>query len=376
METNMIIYIILTAIGAGLGMAVYQKAFKTKGNFRMFAIIASIALLVYGSAGIAVTNEWMDAGGMSGVFFTTTGVSAPIVNGVPQAPVVVGAKQRPISTLSVISTAKNSNSHTTIEGDLDIFDPATNPADPTASALDSISVAAGVGSTTNKYIKTSTPYRVVFDGEGTYYDKDYGVITFPDEDFNPSTGEYLFDMETITVVATIDDMLNESGISGLVNGQTAHTDGTTELFGNETLESVIYDESVGDGQFYIQPTLSASSAYAELHASVACFEWDTSTPPEGNEYSSIVYQLQSGTDFGMPSELVNYWAAEECIALGDVIAGTSSTIKLTFTLDETALDDGADIWYFGFDDLGSMRGKDVSLDTGATLDRIKFDSQA
>jgi len=78
----------------------------------------------------------------------------------------------------------------------------------------------------------------------------------------------------------------------------------------------------------------------------------------------------------MPSELVNYWAAEECIALGDVIAGTSSTIKLTFTLDETALDDGADIWYFGFDDLGSMRGKDVSLDTGATLDRIKFDSQA
>jgi len=210
----MIIYIILTAIGAGLGMAVYQKAFKTKGNFRMFAIIASIALLIYGGAGIAVTNEWNGCWWNEWSILHYYRSSAPIVNGVPQAPVVVGAKQRPISTLSVISTAKNSNSHTTIEGDLDIFDPATNPADPTASALDSISVASGVGSTTNRYIKTSTPYRVVFDGEGTYYDKDYGVITFPDEDFNPSTGEYLFDMETITVVATIDDMLNESGISG------------------------------------------------------------------------------------------------------------------------------------------------------------------
>jgi len=57
-------------------------------------------------------------------------------------------------------------------------------------------------------------------------------------------------------------------------------------------------------------------------------------------------------------------------------AGMSSRIKLLFTVDETALDDNADIWYLGFDDLGSMRGKDVLLDTGATLDRIKFDSQA
>jgi len=370
----MIIYIILTVIGAGLGMAVYQKAFKTKGNFRMFAIIASIALLIYGGAGIAVTNEWMDAGGMSGVFFTTTGVSAPIVNGVPQAPVVVGAKQRPISTLSVISTAKNSNSHTTIAGDLDIFDPATNPADPTASALDSISVASGVGSTTNKYIRTSTPYRVVFDGEGTYYDKDYGVITFPDEDFNPSTGEYLFDMGTVTVVATIDDMLNESGVSGLVNGQSSTASGQ-EIENGSSADILIYDEGEGDGQFYIQPTLAVSAAYAELKSAVMCFEWDTTNPPEGNEISSIVYQLQSGTDFGMPAELVNYWSTEECIALGDLTAGTSSTIKLTFTLDETALDT-TDDWYLGFDDLGSMRGKDVSLDTGATYDRIEFNAQA
>jgi len=377
----MIIYIILAIIGAGALYGVNQKLFKAKGNFRTFVMIAGIGLLVYGGLGIAVTNEWIDVGGMSGMFFTTTPVQPEIVTPGVIAPTNGGVKQRPISTLSVISTAKNSNSHTTIGGDLDIFDPDTNPSDPTASPLDSISVSSGVGSTTNKYIKTSTPYRVVFDGEGTYYDVDYGVITFPDEDFNPSTGEYLFDMGTVTIVATIDDMLNESLLTGgYVNGETSDlTRGTAELgtdISSGNTDNLTYDESAGDGQFYIKPTLSASGAYKELRDAVMCFEWDTSTPPEGNEISSIVYQLDSGTDFGIPSELVNYWSNEECISLGSMTAGMSSRIKLLFTVDETALDDNADIWYLGFDDLGSMRGKDVLLDTGATLDRIKFDSQA
>ena len=368
------IYILLTAIGAGLAYAVYSKAFKVKGNIRTFVMIAGIALLIYGGAGITSTQGWYDFGEANVIFFTTTGVQAPVVNGVPSVP-VVGAKQRPISTLSVISKAKNSNSYTTIGGDLDIFSPETNPSDPTASPIDSISVASGVGSTTSKYIKTSTPYRVVFDGEGTYYDVDYGVISFPDEDFNPSTGEYLFDMEEVVIVATIDDMLDESAVDGDVNGQSGNVTGTAELGYNGT-DVFMYDESVGDGQWYIMPTLSASTAYTELRDSVMCFEWDTSTPPEGNEISSIVYQLQSGSDFGIPSELINYWSNEECISIGTMTAGMSSKIKLLFTVDETALDDSADIWYLGFDDLGSMRGKDVLLDTGATLDRIKFDNMA
>jgi len=220
----------------------------------------------------------VDLGSNAGFFMatTTTPVQPEIVTPGVIAPTNGGVKQRPISTLSVISTAKNSNSQT-------------------ASPLDSISVSSGVGSTTNKYIKTSTPYRVVFDGEGTYYDVDYGVITFPDEDFNPSTGEYLFDMGTVTIVATIDDMLNESLLTGgYVNGETSDlTRGTAELgtdISSGNTDNLTYDESAGDGQFYIKPTLSASGAYKELRDAVMCFEWDTSTPPEGNEISSIVYQ--------------------------------------------------------------------------------------
>ena len=367
----MIVYIILAIIGIGLLYSVKEKAFKTKGNIRTFALIAGIGLLIYGEAGVAVTNEWIAAGAASGIFFTTTGVVPTVVDGVVIAPTVVGARTRPISTLSVISTAKNSNSRTTIAGTLRIFEPEVNPADPTASATDTITLSSGVGSTTNKYIKTDTPYRVVFDGDGTYYDRDYGVITFPDKDFNPSTGEFLFDLEEIVIVATIDDMLDETDTGGdIFNGQ-ATNDADQELYG--TTDNIVYNETAGDGQYYIIPTLSASGAYTELRATVLCFEWDTTNPPEGNEYSSIVYQLQSGTDLGIPSELINFWSSEECIALGDMIGGSSSTIKLTFTLDESALD-ATDEWYLGFDDLGALRGKDLNLDTGATLDRIKFDS--
>jgi len=379
---NMIIYIILAIIGAGALWGVNTKQFKVKGNFRTFVMIAGVGLLAYGAIGALYTGGAIAGlGGAEGLFFTTTVVEAPTVPGVQVPTEVPGARQRPISTLSVITTIKNSNSHTGVAGDLDIFDPDTNPSDPTASPLDSISVSAGVGSTTNKYVKTSTPYRVVFDGEGIYYDVDYGVITFPDEDFNPSTGEYLLDMGEITNISVIDDMLNESYLTGgYVNGETSDlTRGTAEIgtdVGSGNTDNVTYDESVGDGQWYIMPELSASVAYNELRDAVLCFEWDTSTPPEGNEISSIVYQLDSGTDLGIPSELVNYWSNEECVSLGDMSSGQSSRIKLTFTVDETALDNNADIWYLGFDDLGSMRGKDVLLDTGATLDRIKFDSQA
>lgn len=373
METNLIIYIVLLIIGAGMSWGVYKKAFKVKGGIRTFVMIAGVALLIYGGAGIFSTQGWVDFGGASGIFFTAAPVTqiAPTIPGVPD---VTGVKQRPISTLSVITTAKNSNSHTTIAGTLRVFDPDTNPADPTASALDTVTISSGVGSTTNKYIRTSTPYRVVFDGDGTYYDKDYGVMTFPDEDFNPSTGEYLFDMETITIVATIDDMINESGVAGDVNGQSAATVGTAELGSNAT-DYFWYDESAGDQQYYIKPTLAASTAYTELKDAVVCFEWDTSNPPEGNEISSIVYQLDSGTDFSLPSELVNYWSTEECVSLGTMMAGTSSKIKLTITVDESTMTANSDIWYFGIDDLGSMRGKDINLDTGATYDRITFDNQ-
>lgn len=360
------------------------KPFKEKGIARTFIMLIGFGLLAYGAVGVSGSQGWVDLGTASGYFYTATGVAPSIpqqttsTTSTNSQSSVQDTKQRIVSTLKISSVKeKYSNAYDTVDGTLRIFDAGTNPSSATANAIDTITISNGAGSSTNAKIKTNTQYRVTFDGDGTYYDQDYGVMTFPEENFNPSTGELGFDMGTIGKVATIDDLINETAIDGTINGQTSNADGSTEIWGNDTVDTITYDESVGDGQYYIEPTISFSGANTEAKNPVLCVEWDTTTPPEGNEISALTYQRTSGSDFGIPSDLIDFWATESCVSLGASQAGgSSSKVKLTVTVDESACDNNADIWYFGVDDLGSLRGKDVNLDTGATLQRIKVDSQA
>ena len=288
------------------------------------------------------------------------------------------AKALLIESLSTISKEKYSNSQSAVSGTLRIYNSDVDPKTPTASTIDTITVSSGTGTSTNKKLRTDTAYRVVLDGAGTYYDKDYGVMTFTAKDYNPNTGSFLFDLGEVAKVSTIDDMLNESDVSGLLNGQASITCGTDEICGGEASENVTYDESVGDGQFYIKPTISFSGANTEIKEPVVCFEWDTTNPPEGNELSALDYQLISGTDFGFAdSSWLNYWSTQSCLSAGSIAkGGVSSSIKLTLTVDEANLANNADKWYLYVDDLSGIRAKDARLNTGATYDRTLFDSQA
>lgn len=372
-DGSLIAYIVMVVIGALLALAVYQKSFKKKGWVRNVVIIATIGLLAYGTMGILVNQEVITNATIGSAFFTATGVTTP--TGGENIVVPEGTSTQLISTLKV-STIKEkySNTYNTVDGTIRIYDQTTNPTDPTASAIDTITVSNGVGNSTNSRIKTNIPYRVVFDGASTYYDFDYGIVVFDSASFNEQTGEYGFDAGVIGQVAKIDDMLDETNVAGLVNGQSSVITGTDEL-GNSS-DTLTYTISVGDGQFYIQPTLSISGANKEVKDAVLCFEHDITNPPEGNEMSALTYQLMSGTDFNFPtSDLLSYWSNEQCISLGTVASGTSSTIKLTMTVDESNLDANDD-WYLRLDDLGMPRGKDVVLNSGATPDSIKFDHQA
>jgi len=375
MEMNILYWVILAVGIIMLGM-VQQKVFKKNGTAKKVALIGGIVLVAYGLiGGLASVDVISNLGFAEGIFFTAT---APIVNGGTSVPITVdeGASSRVIDTLKIVEAKeKFSNAYDQVAGTLNFYDAGTDPSSPTASAIDTITVSAGAGSTTNAKLRTNTAYRVTFDGDGSYYDVDYGVITISESDYNPSTGTASISMGEVMKVSTIDDMMNESAVDGVVNGQTVATPGTAELGSNAT-DILWYDESVGDGQFYIEPTLSFSGANTGIKNAVLAFEWDTSNPPEGNEISALTYQLTSGTDLGIPSDLLNYWSTEEAIALGTSInGGTSSKIKLTITYDETNLDT-TDVWYLAVDDLGELRGKDINLDTGATLDRITFNAQA
>ena len=281
----------------------------------------------------------------------------------------------PIDTFSVLAKEALSNSYTTANGTLRFYDSGTDPKSPTASNIDTITLTSGAGSSTAKKIKTETPYRVILDGGGSMYDDDYGIITFASKDYNKNTGQYLYDLGSLIRIATL-ELVNASSTD--INGVNSYVIGTDEVGGDITnATGLTYDESVGDGQFYLQPTINFNGANQQTKEPVACFEWDTSNPPEGNEISALTQQLISGTDLAIASSLIDFWSKQECVSLGSVRdGGVSSKIKLTITVDEANLDANADIWYFYMDDLGGIRAKDARLNTGAVYERIKFDSQA
>lgn len=294
-------------------------------------------------------------------------------NGAADEAVVTTTAGFTIETLSVSAKEAGSNSAANADGVLRIYDAGTNPSSATAQALDSIDVNDGVGSSTDKVLKEGAQYRVVWDGNGSsYYDKDFGVMAF--SGLNPNTGVLSFDAGAITKVATLDDILDETSATGKVNGQTTAVNATAnEIVGaaDSADTTLYYDESNGDGQWYVEVTPSASGAHAVARSAVLAFEHDSTNPPEGNEYSQIVAQHIQGSVLNIPSDVTDYWKNELPIELGDMSAGTSATYRLTFSVEE-ANEDANDDWKLHFDDLGDYREKDIRLDAKASPDTITY----
>lgn len=389
------LWVLLIVAGIFLAM-IFGKVFKSKGGWRTFVLVAGIALAIYSVVGLLGSYGVLDlhAVGADKLFLASTGVGAgtginnqtiqcptgqSLVNGVCTVQTTSG-NTFVIATLKTLAKEKNSNSYTSVGTGVQylyIYDANTDPSSPTASYIDRINLTSGVGTDTNSVVKTNTPYRVVFNGANVWYDKDFGIMTFNSNGYNAQTGTYSFDMGEIAKIATIGAPLNGTAIDGTVNGQTSYT-AITEISNASTATVLVLNKTSSDGQFYISPTISFSGAYAEVERPVLCFEFDLSNPPAGNEVSSITAQLLSGTDFGIPSELVNYWGKQQCVMLGSTVkGGTSSQVKLTFTVSTANLGGtGTDIYYMAIDDLGNLRAKDVALNTGATIQRIQFSNVA
>jgi len=276
---------------------------------------------------------------------------------------------------------EKSGSFSAVAGDIKLYLSGVDPTNPTASPVASGTLSSGV-LTLSGEVETDTPYRVIFDGNG-YYGEDFGEIQFSSSKYDSNQGTYTWKTyETLGrgmyKIATIDDMLDETTNSTDLNGGDWNSNESSDASGeikSSTADTIYYDESEGDGQFYITPTISFSGANTVVKDPVLCFE-DGTNAPEGNEVSSIVAQLQTGQNLNIPSELVNYWAKEGCIALGDVVAGgTSGKYKFTISVTESNLDSN-DEWKFVVDDLGEIDGKDVALESGATKDSITIGAVA
>ena len=357
------------AITALLGLGLFK--WVPKSNKKIFLSLGLVAVVIgavfwYGGGAMpfAVTTE--DA---------TTEVVTDVSSG----------SQQGITTFKAQVREKYSNSYTTVYGDLKVFDENADLSDPNVNPIDKVAISAGAGSDTDGLLTTDRNYRVVFEnGSTNWYNYDFGIISFSSNDFNQDTGLFTFqpfdgDSSGILSVANISDPLDESSITGLINGQTNVTLGASvEVQGDANPsdnEMLVYDESEGDGDYYLTITLGASGANEAIKEMVLCFLWEDGASPEGNEISSIYAEHSSGSDLLGESELVQYWVNQGCVNLGEVKGGQSETVKITTTVTEANLDTSDD-YKIVIDDLGSVSGQDILFSTGDTREAIDLDAKA
>lgn len=287
----------------------------------------------------------------------------------------VGSKT--IETLAWGVREQGTNSQTAFNGAINLYDKNADLGSSTATPIDTITMLNGVGSSTNKRAKTNTEYRVVATNAtaASWYDLDYGVIKFPSDELSQNgVFSYYDESKPAQLVATLNDILDENSTTGAMNGQTTHVIGTDEIgctAGCQADEEFVYDESVGDGQWFIDVTPGASGANAIGKNAVLKFVHDLSNPPEGDEFSSITSSLRTGTDFGIEDDVTLNWKNQIPIELGDVKAGQSATYRFTFNVVE-ANEDGSDDWTIRFDDLGNHLGKDLRYSVRATADTVTY----
>lgn len=284
----------------------------------------------------------------------------------------------PIETLQLQDVTKYSNSYTAdSSGSIKFFASGVNVQDANANPIDTQAFTTGNASDTHKALFTCTPYHVIYDGAGTYYGVDIGTVTFDMNAYNPTRGIASMSPVTVATVGAFSDPLDETAVTGIINGQTnVNNSGTNEIdTAGVNANPLVYDISVGDASWYVDVTVSCTGANTECQNMVLVPVFEASAEPEGTEYTSIAVQHISGTTVTMPSEIVNYWKNQQAISSGTLTGGQSGVYRFTFTVAESNLDANDD-WAMYLDDLGSRLGKDIGNDVGATAVKVDFDAQA
>lgn len=374
----------------------FTKVFKNldKKKRKWITVISIVVIAIVGlSAGFG--NVFKE--GQSKISALTAGVTVEQATQAAQKVTSTpsGVKTLPIDTLVILAQEVGSNAWDAVGnatvGYLKFYPEDVDPVSASAKHIEIVNISAGKGTLSAGKLVTDTKYRVIFDGEnapgraqgsGDWYSKDYGVIALPSSNFNPNTGSLTWNIDGIYKIGTLVDPLNETAINGDINGAT--DSGADNEIGSGTAsgtDELHYNETTGDGTYYIKPELSLSGANVYLKNLGLCFEFDTANPPEGNEVTAITYQLESGTDFGLPSDWLNYWKDQQCLLVASEIkGGISSKFKLTFTVDETNLDANDD-FALGFDDLvldtdTGLRALDIGKERGLPVEYINFDASA
>ena len=373
MEITSVLYAV-AAIAIVIGYLQYTGKKKDAGR-QLIAVGAILAIAIYaGGAGmfapLAVEN------GVPGI---TTG---DLVPGVTDGTCSV----KPYTNVTFSGDTWGANDPTAPAGSVDFYSAGVDPSDTGANSLDSASITSGVGSTTTGVLESCTNYGVVYNGASAEYDMWYNDKDWTQPNQLPyisttdsAIARAVLKFDNIVVVATIPDPLEEDSVTGIINGQTntSGVDATqneiqigTDISPADS-DVVYYNKTAGDLSYYLDITLGADGANKQLHDPVLCFVNDHSNPYDGDEFTSVTLQRQSGTDFGVPTDITDYVNNADCVPMGAVIEGGQTGVyRMQFTAVNANLDVTTDVMYIYTDDMGDYLGKDILRNTKATAGAV------
>lgn len=371
----------LTLFGI-LGLVLLVMAWMEKNNKHdvSYRILGSIGVVIIGIVAISMS------GTIAGLTVGGPAAPAPAVADTSVEALAATTVVKPYTTLNVDTHEWSSNSFTSVAGTVRFFDAGVNPSLSNSNARDTITVTSGVGNTTSGKLKSGTPYVVVLDGT-SHYDQWYNAQAFPETSMLPytETTESAISTQTIefngvVAFATISDPLDETATSGIINGQSD----TSGLLNNSNelmigadaspanSDEIFYNITNGDGQFYIDLTIAATGANSGLNDPVIAIVNSLTAPFDGNEFTSVTVQKQSGTEMNLPSDVTNYFNDATPIPItidgkAFMAAGSSAVYRFTFNVNAANMAAGGDQINIYVDDMGRYLGQDILRGTKATV---------
>ena len=370
METNTVLYMVAALlIVAGL----YWRSLKKMdvGNF---------------SAGLGIILVVIVVSGNAGVFAPLTaapGVDMPkLVPGVEDGTCQV----KVYSQINFSGDTWGADDPTAPAGSVDFYVAGANPSEAGVTRLDTISITTGSGGTTSGVLESCTNYGIVYNGASAEYDMWYNGIDYTQSNTLPyvsttdsTISNAIVKFNDVIVVATIPDPIEENSVTGIINGQTnvSGEAGTSNelMVGADTSPAdsdvIYYNKTNGDLSYYLDITLGADGANKQLQAPVLCFVNDHTNPFDGDEFTAVTLQRQSGTDFGLPTDITDYVNNADCVPMGArAEGGQTGVYRMQFTAVNANLAATTDVMYIYPDDMGSYLGKDILRNTKATAGAV------
>ena len=263
-------------------------------------------------------------------------------------------KKYPIGSLNITVQENLSNSYSAYTGTAKFFPANTNFNDPTVQPIASATFSSGAVSETS-WNKTSlnTAYDFVLDGGGTWYDEIARNFVFDTAHYNEQTGAY-----SLTISA-VDPYPFKSAPTkiGTLSATISNASGTgCSISGSEIDYNKDVSGSTGSCSFDLE--IKNTAANTLIRNLVLHPQNDVTNALEGNEIQSVTISKKSGNLTLPVSTITSYFTNYQPLPLGNLTTADTTTFTISFTFNESNLDDNETL-YLMLDDLGGYLANDV-----------------